>query len=65
MCCAPPFGVIHHKVLPVFRPNQYFWDNFWDESKETKAELYKRTIRDIMIKSGNLIDSNKDFSDLL
>lgn len=65
MCCAPPFGVIHHQVFPVFRPNQFFWDNFWDEKKETKAELYMRTIRGIMIRHGKFYDSNKEFSDLM
>ena len=52
MCCAPPFGVIHHKEYPVFRPNQFFWDNFLNEKKESKADLYSRTIRQIMITNG-------------
>ena len=65
MCCAPPSGVINHQAFPVFRPNQYFWDNFWDEKKESKAELYMRTIRSIMLKNGNFQNSEKDFNDLL
>lgn len=33
-CCMPPFGVIRHKRYPVFKPNQYFWDKYWEPVKE-------------------------------
>ena len=29
--------------MPVFKPNQYFWDNHWD-GKEEKWALYARVM---------------------
>ena len=26
-----PYMTLHMKVYPVFRPNDYFWANHWDE----------------------------------
>lgn len=41
------------KIYPVFKPNEYFWKNHWDESSgEQKWEAYARVVRDdIMAKS--------------
>ncbi len=30
--------------MPVFAPNDYFWENHWD-GKEDKAQLYADTVR--------------------
>jgi hypothetical protein len=44
-----PWCVLHIKEYPVFRPNEYFWKNHWDEkSGEEKWEAYARVIREIM-----------------
>ena len=46
---------LHMKIYPVFKPNEYFWKNHWDEkSSESKWEAYARVIReDIIAKSHN------------
>lgn len=37
------------KMYPVFKPNQYFWDNHWKEGKEEKWQAYARVIREEVI----------------
>ena len=37
-------------ILPVFAPNDYFWKNHWDSSKEEKWEAFARVTREIMAK---------------
>ena len=46
---------VHVKIYPVFKPNQYFWDNHWKaDSGEEKWEAYARVVREeIMAKSFN------------
>ena len=34
--------------LPVFKPNEYFWANHWNEGKEERWEAYARVIRTII-----------------
>ena len=43
------------KIYPVFKPNDYFWKNHWNESSgEQKWEAYARVVRDeIMAPSFN------------
>lgn len=37
------------KELPVFKPNDYFFEHYWDEkSGEEKGEAYARIMREIM-----------------
>ena len=47
--------------MPVFAPNDYFWDNHWD-GKEDKAALFGETLRKIMAEIGGfkLSDSTVD-----
>ena len=45
-------GVILNE-LPVFAPNEYFWENHWD-GKEDKWKLYANTIRKIIAEVGGL-----------
>ena len=37
------------KVYPVFKPNQYFWDNHWQEGKEEKWQAFARVVREDII----------------
>jgi hypothetical protein len=57
--CMPPLGVIRHKQYPVFRPNQFFWDKYWEPVKDTKSKaiVYMETIRNIMLKEDAFVDS--------
>jgi len=52
-CYLSPFITCRMKIYPVFEPNQFFWDNHWDEaSGEKQWQAYSRVIRDdIMAKS--------------
>lgn len=38
--------------LPVFQPNDFFWNNHWQEGKEEKWEAYARVVREIMAEHG-------------
>lgn len=55
-----PFTTLHMKVYPVFKPNDYFWANHWDEkSGIDKWEAYAKVVREeIMAKSFNFILSD-------
>jgi len=33
-CCMPPVGVIRHKRYPVFKPNEFFWNKYWEPVKD-------------------------------
>jgi len=55
--CMPPFGTIKHKMYPVFRPNEYFWNHHWKKEEETQASCYMRVIRQIMIDHEGYNDS--------
>lgn len=47
--------------LPVFAPNEYFWQNHWD-GKEEKWVAYARAIRSIIAEEGGfeLIDATME-----
>ena len=49
--------------LPVFDPNEYFWEHHWQKDKEEKWEAYARVIRDIMALVGNYKISNLTMQD--
>lgn len=38
------FYTVKCKELPVFEPNEYFWQHHWQEGKEEKWEAYARVI---------------------
>lgn len=40
-------------TLPIFEPNQYFWDNHQKEGEE-KWETYARVMRDVMSEASGL-----------
>ena len=63
MCCMPPFGTVKHKIFPVFKPNQFFWNNYWKEiqnvdEKKSKCEVYAKTIHKIMVENSHLKPSD-------
>ena len=39
---------VSHDQLPVFKPNDFFWANHWQEGKEEKWEAYARVMREII-----------------
>lgn len=47
--------------MPVFTPNEYFWENHWD-GKQDKVGLFADTMREIMAEVGGykLSDSTVD-----
>jgi len=72
-CFMSPYYTLDMKIYPVFEPNQFFWDNHWNESSgEQKWEAYSRVVReDIMAKSFNFrlfdiyLESKFEFKDIL
>jgi len=44
---------LHMKIYPVFKPNEFFWKNHYDEkSGQTKWDAYMKVVREeIMAKS--------------
>ena len=67
-------GAVWSKVtcleLPVFCPNDYFWENHWD-GKQDKAGLFADTMREIMAEVGGYklsdatVDDKLDFKKIL
>ena len=61
------------KIFPVFKPNEYFWKNHWDESSgEQKWEAFARVVRnDLIAKSMNLelsdiaVEDKAEFKDII
>lgn len=39
--------ILDTKELPVFKPNDYFWEHHWD-GKEEKWKVYARVIRKLI-----------------
>jgi len=60
-CCRHPFGSATITKFPVFKPNQYFWDNFWEpvKDKESRADTYCRIMRTIYLEETGLKDSSE------
>jgi len=45
--------------LPVFAPNDYFWDKYWDgKDPMTKWEVFAEAVREAMADVGGLILSD-------
>jgi len=63
MMCFPPTSIAKFKALPIFSPNQYFWDNHWDSANETKVDAYMKAIRQIMLRESGLKDSEAMYID--
>ena len=52
-----PFHCIAYSVemqeLPVFAPNKYFWDKYWDgKDEESKWKVYADAVRQVMAETG-------------
>ena len=56
------FVVYTMTELPIFRPNEFFWENHWD-GKEQKWDAYARAVRQIMIEAGNFEESENTMED--
>lgn len=39
------FLYVEQDRLPVFCPNDYFWEHHWNKDKEEKWEAYARVMR--------------------
>jgi len=50
--------------LPVFTPNEYFWNHHWD-GKEEKWVAYARAIREIIAEQGDFQVYDVDMEDKL
>ena len=49
-CYLSMCTTIHLKIYPVFKPNDYFWDNHWNkDSGEQQWEAYARVVREEII----------------
>jgi hypothetical protein len=46
-------STITMKEMPVFRPNEFFWKNYWD-GKEDKWVTYARAVRSVMAESSGM-----------
>ena len=55
-------GTCRVKQLPVFMPNDYFWQHHQRQGEE-KWETYARVVREIMAEAGDFKISNKDVED--
>ena len=59
---------IQQDFLPVFEPNDYFWENHWikeGENKEQKWEAFARVTRQIMAEHGGYELSELSLDDKL
>ena len=60
-----PYIWMHIKEYPVFKPNQYFWDNHWQKGKEEQWEAYARVIKNIISQSFDIKISEFTIEDKL
>ena len=58
--------------MPVFAPNDYFWNKFWDgKDPETKWQVYADAVREAMAEVGgyelsdSTMDDKQDYVDLV
>jgi hypothetical protein len=49
--------------LPVFEPNEYFWEHHWDASKGEKWEVFANAVRNIIATSGDFTLSEASMED--
>lgn len=38
LICWNPYMTLHIKEYPVFKPNEYFWQNHWQNTTEPKEK---------------------------
>ena len=48
-----PFAYVEILQMPVFKPNQYLWDNHLREGEE-KVDCYTRVVRQLLAENLNL-----------
>ena len=61
---ACPYCIVDLYEMPIFRPNDYFWENHMQQGEE-KWEAYARVIRDIIHEgSGVPIMKKEDGSEI-
>ena len=60
MCSGKGGNIARFKILPIFRPNEYFWRTHWEphKDKEEKVDTYLRVVREIMLENSELQDRN-------
>lgn len=63
MMARSVFNTATVQELPVFEPNDYFWEHHWDESKQEKWEVYAETIRKIIAEQGGFKLTNNCMED--
>ena len=51
------------QYMPVFAPNDYFWEHHWEEGKEEKWEAFARVVREIMCEAGGYPSSELTMQD--
>ena len=56
---ACPICIVDLYEMPIFRPNEYFWDHHQIEGEE-KWETYARVIRDIIHEGSGMPIGKKD-----
>ena len=62
----------YNMEMPVFAPNDYFWNKFWDgKDPETKWQVYADAVREAMAEVGgyelsdSTMDDKQDYVDLV
>jgi len=61
-----PFFTLNAIYLPVFTPNDYFWENHWQKDKEEKWEAFARVVREIIaMEHGSIELSSQRMEDKL
>lgn len=51
------------QYMPVFAPNDYFWEHHWQEGKEEKWQAFARVVREIMCEAGGYPSSELTMQD--
>ena len=60
---ASVFITVQVDYLPVFKPNDYFWEHHWQKDKEEQWEAYARVVRQIICDHGGFEMSDLEFKD--
>lgn len=62
LVCSQPYTTCHVRELPVFRPNDYFFEHH-QKTNEEKWQTYMRVIRQLMADSLNFKQSEARLED--
>ena len=59
-----PYFTLTMTDLPVFEPNDYFWEHHWNEGQEEKWEAFANAVRKIIVRyHGDLKLSDQTMED--